>query len=179
MENQISDIFWNILFPIIATALIGYIVWWLQRNTKTSPLETLINEIQEERSELKKDKASWKVEQAEYKKIIGDLENKIKAYLSEIDGFEKLKKNLLTRIETLEGEAKAHDREREKWIVQKTSLMATLNEQNDKITEQDRKIQALTNQLRAVKISTDELKKQTAELNQDVLRKMDDDTKTG
>jgi len=186
MENQIGDVFWNILFPIIATALVGYVVWWLQRNTKTSPLETLINEIQEERNELKKNVLQWKADYEAQRTRIAELEIKIKEYLTQIDDFEKIKRNLTRRVETLEGEAKAHDRERENWMLEKKSLMATLNGQNDKIIEQDVKImdqdvkiQALTNQLRAVKISTDELKKQTAELNQDALRRKDDDTKAG
>lgn len=155
---------------LIATAIIGAVSTWMlweKRHSdgkanqeaeielkRSATWQNLLNEVQEERTNL-----------AANNKI---LESKIKEYESE-------RKIIIQKLDEAQHQIvvleKNFEDERKEWKVREKSMMATINSQNDKIAELEKKVNG-------VKHDTDKLKKKTGELNEEIARKSDEERRT-
>lgn len=165
MDSLLKDVL-GLAFTAIVGGLSAYLLYDRQFRDRKSNQDAdtelkhseawqkLLNEVQEERGNLA---ANNKV-----------LESKVKEYESE-------RKIIIQKLDEAQHQIvmleKSFENERKEWNIREQSMMATINNQNEKIAELEKKVNG-------VKHDTENLKKKTGELNKEIVRKSDEERRT-
>lgn len=165
--EKIIDILTSIVLPAAATSLGVYVVWrWQKRNPShpdnISLMQSLINEIQEERLEIKKERDKMREINKEQSLVIQEQKKEVTAYRGEREILITEVSNLQMRVADLEN---GHEKERDGWRVEKTSLMATINGLRDELEKMG---QVLKERIDGVEHQTQEAISDTGRLKREL-----------
>lgn len=164
MAQQIADVFYNIVLPPLLVFLFGYWMWVLQRKSSSptvNEFQMLLNEVQEERTELKVEIEKHKKESDALKQGIVECDQKIESYRNQVSTVMDSEKSKRMKLEERLDQV---EKEKERIEAENQSLRSLVNALTSKLSLAEERLSVAQKQLDQMNLDIKHMKKQTGEL---------------